>query len=367
MRAVPKSWTISALGTESTLHQLSPYIGKLKSRIASGLISLYTAKGETVFDPFCGSGVVPIEALIAGRHAIANDLSSYAAVLTKGKMFMPSSEQEAIKAAEAAITRCDFGSANLPPVAPSWVRGFFHPRTLRETRLLANDLRQHREWFLLSCLLGILHHQRPGFLSYPSSHLVPYLRDKKYPKNLYPEMYRYRDIESRLLAKIHRAYRRASFVFDGLNRQFYRRDATKLVLPQSVDAIITSPPYMNALDYGRDNRLRLWFLGKKAASSLDSKNPNSAASFAEMMRSFATISALNLKPGGRCVLVVGEVTKGSRRVHTGKLVSEAFLATHEFDLADQMNDYIPDVRRSRRRTSCTKREWVLVFTKKIKT
>jgi len=30
---------------------------------------------------------------------------------------------------------------------------------------------------------------------------------------------------------------------------------------ESIDAVITSPPYMDALDYARDNRLRLWFLG----------------------------------------------------------------------------------------------------------
>jgi len=364
MRAVPKNWTLSAVGTESTLHQLSPYIGKLKSRIASGLIARYTVKGDTIFDPFCGSGVVPLEALIAGRHAIANDLSSYAAVLTKGKMFMPRSEPQAVEAAKKAIERCKLASARPSTVAPAWVRRFFHPRTLRETRLLADDFRQHNEWFLLSCLLGILHHQRPGFLSYPSSHLVPYLRDKKYPRKLYPEMYRYRDIESRLLSKIHRAYKRATFDFDDLNRRFYRRDATKLVLPKTVDAIITSPPYMNALDYGRDNRLRLWFLGRNGAGSLDSRNPKNAANFVEMMRAFAKTSAQNLKRGGRCVLVVGEVTRGFRKVNTGKLVLEAFAASGEFNLADRMNDYIPDVRRSRRHTSCTKREWVLVFTKK---
>jgi putative RNA methylase family UPF0020 len=364
MRAVPKTWTLSALGTESTLHQLSPYIGKLKSRIASGLISRYTAKGDTIFDPFCGSGVVPVEALIAGRHAVANDLSGYAAVLTKGKMFMPPSERQAVEAAKTAIARCNFGSASISPAAPLWVRRFFHPRTLREARLLADDLRRHNEWFLLSCLLGILHHQRPGFLSYPSSHLVPYLRDKKFPRKLYPELYRYREIESRLLAKIHRAYKRAPLGFDGLNRRFYRRDATKLVLPQPVDAIVTSPPYMNALDYGRDNRLRLWFLGNRGGSSLDARNPNTAASFVEVMRVFAKTSALNLRPGGHCVLVVGEVTRGSRRVNTGRLVLEAFVASGEFHLTNQMSDYIPDVRRSRRHTSCTKREWVLAFTKK---
>ena len=40
-------------------------------------------------------------------------------------------------------------------------------------------------------------------------------------------------------------------------------------LPNDIDCVITSPPYMNALDYGRDNRLRLWFLGEPYLESLD--------------------------------------------------------------------------------------------------
>src|SRR5258708_20036869 len=47
--------------------------------------------------------------------------------------------------------------------------------------------KQRRSTFLLSCLLAILHHQRPGFLSFPSSHAVPYLRLNSFPRELYPE------------------------------------------------------------------------------------------------------------------------------------------------------------------------------------
>jgi DNA modification methylase len=36
-----------------------------------------------------------------------------------------------------------------------------------------------------------------------------------------------------------------------------------------VDTIISSPPYFGALDYARDNRLRLWFLGCEDWKELD--------------------------------------------------------------------------------------------------
>src|SRR6476660_3881071 len=79
-------WHGSFNGRESTLQQLSPYVGKMKSAMARVLINLYSKPGDIVLDPFSGSGVVPLEAVLAGRSAWANDLSPYAYVLTRGKL-----------------------------------------------------------------------------------------------------------------------------------------------------------------------------------------------------------------------------------------------------------------------------------------
>ncbi|MBU4373636.1 MAG: site-specific DNA-methyltransferase [Euryarchaeota archaeon] len=68
---------------ESTLHQLSPYIGKIKSVFAGKLITTYTEIGDTILDPFAGSGTVALESLIAGRHVIVNDINPYAITLIK--------------------------------------------------------------------------------------------------------------------------------------------------------------------------------------------------------------------------------------------------------------------------------------------
>ena len=81
------NWAGSALKAESTLHQLSPYIGKLKSSIAGTLIAQFTDAGDVIYDPYSGSGTVALEAWVAGRNIIANDLSPYAALLTEAKLF----------------------------------------------------------------------------------------------------------------------------------------------------------------------------------------------------------------------------------------------------------------------------------------
>ena len=75
-------WHGSLNSRECTLQQLSPYVGKMKSGMAKALVNVYSKPGDTVLDPFSGSGVVPLEAVLAGRRAWANDLSPYAYVLT---------------------------------------------------------------------------------------------------------------------------------------------------------------------------------------------------------------------------------------------------------------------------------------------
>lgn len=256
-------WEGSCLGSESTLHQLAPYIGKMKSTMAKALIREYSRQGDLVLDPFVGSGVVALECLIAGRGIIATDINPYALLLTKAKLEAPNTLAEAISKATHYLQKLKSSINHISMCdIPDWVKEFFHPQTLTEIVSLNTLLTENREYFLQACLLGILHHQRPGFLSYPASHLVPYLRTQKFPKEEYPTAYEYRAVEPRLLAKIHRVYRRFPKINENLIRVCRFEDAAKLSLePESVDAIITSPPYMNALDYARDNRLRLWFLG----------------------------------------------------------------------------------------------------------
>jgi len=70
-------WHGSFNGRESTLQQLSPYVGKMKSGMARVLVNLYSQSGDTVLDPFSGSGVVPLESVLAGRRAWANDLLNF--------------------------------------------------------------------------------------------------------------------------------------------------------------------------------------------------------------------------------------------------------------------------------------------------
>jgi SAM-dependent methyltransferase len=365
-----KYWHGSFLARESTLQQLSPYVGKMKSGMAKVLIELYSEPGDIVLDPFCGSGVVPLEALLAERESWANDLSPYAYAVTRAKMEASGSLAHDLKTAHRIIKQIEKEAPTVDiSTVPEWVQEFFHPDTLREVLIAFRILQETENYFLLGCLLGILHHVRPGFLSYPSSHLVPYLRKKKYPPEEFPEMYTYRDIRTRLLAKVKRAYRRAVLPIDWEDRRYrlFQTNARDLPLEDNVvDAIISSPPYFGALDYARDNRLRLWFLGHRDWKELDASLTANAKVYIPQMKDCLLEMERVLKPEKYCVLVLGDVEKDGKNQRTAEILADLAVDVTQGSLVvDEIyDDRIPDERRARRRTRTTKFDRILVMHKR---
>jgi len=363
-------WHGSFNGRESTLQQLSPYIGKMKSGMAEALINLYSDQGDIVLDPFSGSGVVPLQAVLAGRSAWANDLNPYAFVLTRGKLEAPPNREEALRRAEVLLSMIEreLTSVDLS-VVPDWVKKFFHPSTLGEILVAFRIFLQEEEYFLAACLLGILHHQRPGFLSYPASHLVPYLRTEKFPPDMFPEMYEYRDLRSRLLAKVRRAYHRSKLPPNWKQREYqvWRENAMRLPIEdETVDAIISSPPYFGALDYARDNRLRLWFLGSENWKELDESLTANRKVYISQMSICLKEMYRVLKPTRHCVLVLGDVEKAGKTRRTAETLAGLAVEVTEggFVIDIICDDRIPDERRSRRQTKATKFERILVMYRK---
>ncbi len=362
--AAPARWRQPCTNVEASMHQLSPYVGKLKSSIARHLIEHFSKPCDLIVDPFVGSGTVVLEAALAGRRSFGSDISPYALLLSRAKLFPPRSLSRAIRRAENCL---DEASSILAPdlrEVPKWVRDFFHPSTLKEAISFAHICRRPGNEFLMACLLGILHHQRPGFLSYPSSHLVPYLRDKKYPRRLYPELYGYRDLRSRLLAKVRRMYKRFVDQDAYVSTTLRRSTIEKVSFPSAFDAVITSPPYMNALDYGRDNRLRLWFIDPTLARRVDNGATQRRQAFVSSVCCLAQKVENGLKSKGFCVLVVGESLRRTFAAHPSQVVYQ-IMSQHapSLRLHRVIFDDIPDVRRTRRECRGIKREHFLVFKK----
>ena len=363
--SVTEKWSKCAVHTESTIHQISPYIGKMKSSMAHELIKMFTLENDVIYDPFCGSGTVAFEAWKLNRNIIANDLSVYAHVITHAKLFPCLSSEDALDEIDVIANQVKMlvPTIDLRKI-PQWVRLFFNPKTLRETVAWSQVLLSRKSYFILSSLLGILHHQRPGFLSYPSSHTVPYLRENKFPRALYPELYQYRSVQERLEKKVTRVLKRVPELNSQIVRRCYKRNASNFKTDQKVNAIITSPPYMRQLDYGRDNRLRLWFLEENDWKSLDNTISPRENDFLKLFRACLRNWKSILIPNGLCVLVVGDTYSRQYNMQLPDVIIQiAIQETGGYSVVHKYSEPIPNDRRVRRGCSGSLRETVLVLRK----
>jgi hypothetical protein len=359
----PDGWSKSVVHSEVTFHQIAPYIGKLKSSIAHSLIEAFTRKGQTIYDPFCGAGTIAFEAWLSGRNCVANDLSVYACLITKAKLFPPASLEQALK----RLSQTGYEAVQRLPrihldAVPPEVSAFFHPQTLREILAWVAAAINRNDNFLLASLLGILHHQRPGFLSFPSSHTVPYLRKKLFPSERFPQLYNYRTVQDRLERKVRRSFKRVAELDRRLIRKCYCKDASRLVPTIPVDAIITSPPYMRQLDYGRDNRLRLWFLGISDWLSLDKQISPREDNFLKVMADSLELWKTVLKRGKYCILVLGDtISRRFRKPLPAVILDIALQTVGGYELVKQVSSVIPEQRRVRRNHRGSRMEIVLVL------
>jgi DNA modification methylase len=352
-----------------SLHELAPYIGKMRPELASWAIEHVSQPGDTIYDPFCGSGTVLLEGAIRGREVIGSDLNPYACLISKSKIDAlrigaDSSAywQSKIEKYEEEVTR-EIKGIDLRKV-PAWIREFYHPETLRNTLAWRNVLKRYNDNYLLSCLLAIAHHQRPGFLSYPASHTVPYLRTSKFPRDIFPELYEQRAVPPRLIKKSARSARNIAPIKNKISAQVTCADAAHWSPLKKVDAIITSPPYMGQLHYARDNRLRLWLMGHDQWESLDKDVSPYANVFVErMIKTFENWSKI-LKPNGTLAVLVGD-TSNSSRTRLDRLVAGiAEKSNGAFVLTQTLESAIPNSRRARKGCTGSTAEALLILKKK---
>jgi len=127
-----------------------------------------------------------------------------------------------------------------------------------------------------------------------------------FPKDKYPELYEYRSVSDRLLAKLKRTYKNIPDLDFSKERKVYFRNALNYLEKQNI-AIISSPPYMKSLTYARDNRLRLWFLGYSEWEELEKKISVGKQDFLTLMKKCFNKWYNIQNKGNYCILVIGDI------------------------------------------------------------
>lgn len=282
----------------------------------------YSKPGDTVLDPFSGKGTLPLEACLNGRRGIGNDLAPEAYVLTRSKVNAVSVSKVQKTALEIReVWRPD---EHDPRTEIGEVRVFFSDYTLRQIlaiRELLSCEDSDTANFLKALMIGILHGPSSIHLSVPCSHsfsMSPgYVRRYSRVHGLVKPR---RDVLDCLVEKSRRV------LSDGLPTKRGRAtmsEARSLQMDdESVDLIVTSPPYFNMQTYAWDNWLRLWFLGysfKEVRSRLFQSQ--SEEKFADFMRAALEEMYRVLKNGSHCSVILGKVRINGKQIDMAEMLA----------------------------------------------
>src|SRR6267142_1464393 len=86
-RVTQVDWNFTGSSTlKSSIHRLHWFPGNFIGQIPAYLIQILSQLGDTVLDPFCGSGTTGVEAMLLGRRSWQNDLSTAAVQVARGKL-----------------------------------------------------------------------------------------------------------------------------------------------------------------------------------------------------------------------------------------------------------------------------------------
>lgn len=309
---------------DHSLHKICSRICSLPTKISSQLIIKYSKNGDFVLDPFSGKGSVPLEACINGRIGIGNDVSPEAYVLTTAKTkpikledvesFLQNLDSKIKKMVDIQI------ETNLDKNARIFYSKKTFDQILKIRKLLSRD-DGDLAMFVKAIMCGILHGNTKISLSLRCSH--SFSMSPNYVKNyarrhglIRPN----RDVIQCLRIKAQNVLKDGTLKIKGKS---FSNDARKLPLyNESINLIITSPPYFNLNTYAWDNWLRLWFLGH------DYKDVNkkliqteSETKYRDFMKDSIKEMYRVLKKNSFCFIIVGDVKLKGRKINTAKFLS----------------------------------------------
>jgi DNA modification methylase len=331
-------WSFTTDDTGFLTHDLHPYPAKFIPQIPGNCIAQLSLPGELVLDPFGGSGTTALEAVRLGRRALSIDANAVGTLIGRVKTCnldrTAARDLHAIRSALAtrlvglptAVELCKENSDFIPEI-PNIDKWF--PMTSRgelaviRARIAKIESKKARDIALLALSRIIL------AVSFQDSETRYTSKPREIPQG--ETLKRYLVALDGIVNNIVRTQAVLRYGVCDFVTADTRKLRHEIIKPNSIDLVVTSPPYGNANDYHLYHRFRLLWLGydprqlgkieigshlrhQKESSGFDSYLWEMEQSLTEMFRL--------LKPGRYAVLVVGDAIYKSVLYPAAEALSE---------------------------------------------
>lgn len=311
------------------LHEIS-YRACFKPQLPEFFIDRLTSRSDTIYDPFMGRGTTPIQAALMSRETVGNDANPMSIMMTRPRLDTP-----ILRDVESRLDEVDFASTE-PTEHDERYAAFFHPSTLRQIvslRTWLTDREANRsfdaidDWIRLVAMSRLTGHSTGFFSVYtlPPNQAASIVSQRRINerRGQSPSV---RDVKALILRKSRSLLRHGQLHSRKIDLNCGDAKNTPRIPTDSVDLVVTSPPFLDVVNYQTDNHVRAWFAG----IDIDAQpiaTPSSTEDWQRFTGDVLQELCRVVKPGGVICYEVGEVRKS-----TIKLEDVVFAAIRDADL-----------------------------------
>lgn len=342
-RLTMQDWAFKNDDTQYLTHDLHPYPAKFIPQIPANLIASLSLRGDVVFDPFGGSATCAVEAVRLGRRAVSMDANPLSSIMGRVKTgFMTGDVRTDLDQLLAAIeghllnpeaNNKEWGTvlmarySQMVPDIPNLAK-WFASNAAGELALLRFLIEQTthglaRDAALLALSRIVL---RVSFQDSETRYVAV-------PKDIPPlfTLRAFLDTVRRIMRRLELAARDVQYA----DARFVVGDSRYAIATQvadnSVDLVVTSPPYPNATDYHLYHRFRIFWMGfdPRTLGEIEIgshlRHQRDGSGFAAYRADMALVMqgcARVLRPGRYAVVVVGDAVFKGKVFSTAQAIRE---------------------------------------------
>ena len=266
------------------VHRLHPYLGKFVPQLVEIFLRKYFDPGQTILDPFCGSGTTLVQANELGINSVGYDVSAFNVLLCRAKLQrydIARAQDEILDAlgqlkqltqptVQLGLWKEKASELNIPSCDSDYPNEWYAPRALNE--LLSYRYLIQKHGYLYKDLLNIIlsrsarsarltTHYDLDFPKHPQTE--PYWCHK-HRRQCHPTTEAYKFIYRYSLDTIKRI-REFACLRTNATWEIRHADSLRARFPK-IDGVITSPPYVGLIDYHGQHAYAYHLLGLKDRS-----------------------------------------------------------------------------------------------------